>query len=176
MIRSPLLLCSLLITVILSCRKKNQPNNTGRFSLYLTATSSIPYDRVDLEITNAVLVVTCKDTDTELINYPLGKTYNLMNLLQNQELLVQATHNKKGCNLEQVRLITGYSNAVIKSSVYYPLEIPSGDKTGIKAPASVTLPQEIILLFTINLDKVLTKTGNKYIMQPQGELQITIVK
>ncbi len=159
------ILLPIIITILFACKSKD---NTGNLYIYITANYRSSYTSVEIFLEKAQLLISCDSSFTHEV--VINKSFDLMTLKDYNELIASIQHEFKGCYLEQIRLIVPRNGTVILGRDTFPLEVPSGAQTGLKGNVNKTLQQTESITLVFNLDNILIRAGNKYIMTPQLEV------
>jgi hypothetical protein len=95
-------------------------------------------------------------------------TYDLL-LLRNGASVVLGDHPLDAGRYTQIRLIIGTGSNVVVDGVTYPLEIPSGEQTGVKLNHSFVIEDGLLyeLLLDFDAERSIVVTGNgQYKLKP----------
>jgi len=156
---------------IFSCSDSTSPeNNSGQGQIKITMVDApAGYDEVNIVVTRVEVHKSGADSTSGwfVINNNMA-TYNLL-LLRNGASVVLGDHSLDAGHYTQIRLIIGTGSNVIVDGVTYPLEIPSGQQTGVKLNHSFDIQDGVVyeLLLDFDAERSILLTGNgQYKLKP----------
>ena len=123
-----------------------------------------PYTAVFVDIQS--VEITAKGSTTTL-NTNAG-IYNLLNFSNGLDTLI-ATGNIEAGKVQQIRLILGPNNTVVKGGVTYPLSTPSAEQSGLKLQVHHTLEAGVAyqVLLDFDANQSIVEEGNgSYKLKP----------
>ena len=168
-IRSVLLLLILFSTVILiqSCKKEN-----SRLTVYLTDAPA-EYDAVNIEVIGLQVKASSDPGEGGWQTMPLPVTpvtYNLLDFTNGMETLLSSIELPAG-KVSQLRLILGENNSIVVNGTAeeLPLEVPSGQESGLKFNIHADLVAGVEYKLWIDFDcarSVVDNGAGDYILKP----------
>ena len=168
-IRSVLLLLILFSTVILiqSCKKEN-----SRLKVYLTDAPA-EYDAVNIEVIGLQVKASSDPGEGGWQTMPLPVTpvtYNLLDFTNGMETLLSSIELPAG-KVSQLRLILGENNSIVVNGTAeeLPLEVPSGQESGLKFNIHADLVAGVEYKLWIDFDcarSVVDNGAGDYILKP----------
>jgi hypothetical protein len=123
-----------------------------------------PYSAVNIDLLS---VEVTGNGATSTLNTNPG-IYNLLDFANGVDTLI-ATGSLTIEKIEQIRLILGPNNTIVKDSVTYPLETPSAEQSGLKLQIHKSLEAGVAyyLLLDFDANQSVIESGNgKYILKP----------
>ncbi len=127
------------------------------------------YDEINIVVTR--VEVHSSDSDSSsgwfVINNNAA-TYDLL-LLRNGASVILGNHSLDVGHYTQIRLIIGTGSNIVVDGVVYPLEIPSGEQTGVKLNHQFEIQSGLIyeLLLDFDAEHSIVLTGNnQYKLKP----------
>ncbi len=147
---------------IFGCSESTSPE-PGRGQLKLTMIDfPAGYDEVNIVVTRVEVHRSGADSSNGwfvINNSPA--TYDLL-LLRNGASVVLGNHSLEAGHYTQIRLIIGTGSNIVVDGVTYPLEIPSGQITGIKLNHSFDIEDGIVyeLLLDFDAGRSIVEAGN----------------
>ncbi|MBD0331074.1 MAG: DUF4382 domain-containing protein, partial [Chitinophagaceae bacterium] len=153
-----------------ACNKNNSDVSAekARMQVYLTDDPA-GYDAILLDIED-VKINYSSDTANgwiSLANVNRG-LYDVLRLIDDQDTLLANAELNTG-RVEQLRLVLGSSNSVRVNGVTYPLNVPSGEQSGLKINLHQHLQAGILYKLLLDFDaaRSVVKTGNgQYKLKP----------
>lgn len=168
-IRAVLLLLVLLSTVFLlpSCKKEN-----SRLTVYLTDAPA-DYDAVNIEVIGLQVKASTDPGEGGWQTMPLPVTpviYNLLDFRNGMETLLSSIELPAG-KVSQLRLILGENNTIVLNGTVedLPLEVPSGQESGLKFNIHADLVAGVEYKLWIDFDcarSVVDNGAGDYILKP----------
>lgn len=159
---------ALCCTLFVMCNKDNSVSpapSTTAYNLYMTDAPA-DYQQVNVNITGAQVHSDVSGWVTLAIRPGI---YNLLALTNGTDTLIANGQVAVG-NVSQIRLMLDNSgNSVMVNGVFYPLETPSADQSGLKLNVNSTLIKGVTYNMTIDFDagRSVVQTGaNTYILKP----------
>jgi hypothetical protein len=155
---------------IFSCTDSTSPETSGQGQLKLTMVDSpAGYDEVNIVVTRVEVHRSGSDSSSGwfVINNNTA-TYDLL-LLRNGASVVLGNHSLDAGHYTQIRLIIGTGSNVVVDGVTYPLEIPSGEQTGVKLNHAFVIEEGLLyeLLLDFDAERSIVVTGNgQYKLKP----------
>ena len=150
---------------IFSCSDSTSPE-TGQGQVKMTMVDApAGYDEVNIVVTR--VEVHNSNGGWIVINNTTA-TYDLL-LLRNGASVVLGDHPLDAGHYTQIRLIIGTGSNVVVDGVTYPLEIPSGEQTGVKLNHSFVIEDGLLyeLLLDFDAERSIVVTGNgQYKLKP----------
>ncbi len=154
---------------LVSCSDSTSPE-TGQGQLKLIMVDApAGYDEVNIVVTRVEVHKAGADSNSGwfVINN-ITATYDLLTLRNGASVILGNSSLDPG-RYTQIRLIIGTGSNVVVDGVVYPLEIPSGEQTGVKLNHSFEIQSgmlyELILDFDAGRSIVLTG-NNQYKLKP----------
>jgi hypothetical protein len=154
---------------IISCSDSTSPE-TGQGQIKLTMVDApADYDQVNIVVTRVEVHKANTDSNSGwfVIN-DNAATYDLLTLRNGASVVLGNSSLDAGL-YTQIRLIIGTGSNVVVDGVVYPLEIPSGDQTGVKLNHQFEIQSDLIyeLLLDFNAERSILNTGNgQYKLKP----------
>jgi len=150
---------------IFSCSDSTSPE-TGQGQVKITMVDApAGYDEVNIVVTR---VEVHNSNDGWIVINNNTATYDLL-LLRNGASVVLGDHPLDAGQYTQIRLIIGTGSNVVVNGVAYPLEIPSGQQTGIKLNHAFVIEDGLLyeLLLDFDAERSIVVTGNgQYKLKP----------
>ena len=150
---------------IFSCSDSTSPE-TGQGQVKITMVDApAGYDEVNIVVTR--VEVHNSNGGWIVINNTTA-TYDLL-LLRNGASVVLGDHPLDAGHYTQIRLIIGTGSNVVVDGVTYPLEIPSGEQTGVKLNHAFVIEDGLLyeLLLDFDAERSIVVTGNgQYKLKP----------
>jgi hypothetical protein len=169
---------SVLALFVFRCSDSTSPE-TGQGQLKITMVDSpAEYDEVNIVVTRVEVHRANNDSTNGwfVINNNTA-TYDLLRLRNGASVVLGNNYLDAG-NYTQIRLIIGTGSNIVVNGVTYPLEIPSGEQTGVKLNHAFEIQSgviyELILDFDAGHSIVLTGNG-QYKLKPVIRLVPTII-
>lgn len=162
-----IILAALTITVLTACKKDPA---TGEMTVLMTDAPG-DFKEVNVEVKAVEIHYNDGDSINGWIALPTkAGIYDLLTLQDSVTALIASGTNMKVGKVTQMRLILGSNNTVVIDSMgTFPLNIPSGQKTGLKLNINEDIPIDMKLVITLDFDAKasIIKTGNdEYILKP----------
>lgn len=154
---------------IFSCSDSTSPEN-GQGQLKITMVDSpAGYDQVNIVVTRVEVHKAESDSTSGwfIINNNTA-TYDLLRL-RNGASAILGNNSLDAGTYSQIRLIIGTGSNVVVNGVTYPLEIPSGEQTGIKLNHSFVIESGLLydLILDFDAERSIVLTGNgQYKLKP----------
>jgi len=155
--------------LIFSCSDSTSPE-TGQGQVKITMVDApAGFDKVNIVVTR--IEVHKADTgsnDSWFVINNTAATYDLL-LLRNGASVVLGDHPLDAGHYTQIRLIIGTGSNVVVDGITYPLEIPSGQQTGVKLNHSFDIQDGLLyeLLLDFDAERSIVLTGNgQYKLKP----------
>jgi hypothetical protein len=155
--------------IIFSCSDSTSPE-TGQGQVKITMVDApASYDEVNIVVIRVEVHKADADSNNGwfVINND-SATYDLL-LLRNGASVVLGDHPLDAGHYTQIRLIIGTGSNVVVDGVTYPLEIPSGEQTGVKLNHSFVIEDGLLyeLLLDFDAERSIVVTGNgEYKLKP----------
>lgn len=154
---------------VVSCNDSTSPENGSGEIKLIMVDSPADYNQVNIVVTRVEIHKT--DTDESsgwfVIN-DISATYDLLTL-RNGASTVLGTAKLDAGHYSQIRLVIGAGSNVVVGGITHPLEIPSGEESGMKLNHAFEIQPgllyELILDFDAERSIVLTGSG-KYLLKP----------
>ncbi len=153
----------------ISCSDSTSPE-TGQGQLKLSMVDApAGYDQVNIVVTRVEVHKSIADSNSGwfVINNN-SATYDLLTL-RNGASVVLGNSSLDAGSYSQLRLIIGSGSNVVVNGVTFPLEIPSGDQTGIKLNHSFVIQSGVTYELMLDFDAAhsIVLTGNgQYKLKP----------
>lgn len=154
-------------------------SDTGQGQLKITMVDSpAEYDEVNIVVTRVEVHRANNDSTNGwfVINNNTA-TYDLLRLRNGASVVLGNNYLDAG-NYTQIRLIIGTGSNIVVNGVTYPLEIPSGEQTGVKLNHAFVIEEGLIyeLLLDFDAEHSIVLTGNgQYKLKPVIKLVPTII-
>ena len=154
---------------IFSCSDSTSPE-TGQGQVKITMVDSpAGYDEVNIVVIRVeVHKADAGSNDGWIVINNTTATYDLL-LLRNGASVVLGEHPLDVGRYTQIRLIVGTGSNVVVDGVTYPLEIPSGEQSGLKLNHSFDIEDGLLyeLLLDFDAERSIVVTGNgQYKLKP----------
>ena len=155
--------------IIFGCSDSTSPE-TGQGQMKITMVDApAGFDQVNVVVTGVEVHRSGSDSSSGwfVINDSMA-TYDLL-LLRNGASVVLGNHSLDAGHYSQIRVIIGTGSNVVVNGVIYPLEIPSGQQTGVKLNHSFDIQNGLIyeLLLDFDAERSIVLTGNgQYKLKP----------
>lgn len=152
-----------------SCSESTSPENSQGQITITMVDSPAGFDQINISILRVEAHVTGADSNNGwvVINNNAA-IYDLLKLKNGVTAIIGNSSLGIG-HYSQIRLIIGTGSNIVVDGVTYPLEIPSGEQTGIKLNHEFEIQEglnyELFLDFDAELSILLTGSG-QYIMNP----------
>ena len=164
--------------LIISCSDSTSPE-TGQGQILITMVDSpADYDQVNIVVIR--VEVHKADTDSTsgwfVINNNAA-TYDLLTL-RNGASVVLGNNSLDAGHYTQIRLIIGTGSNIVVDGVVYPLEIPSGEQSGVKLNHQFEILPGLIyeLLLDFDAERSIVLTGNgQYKLKPVIRLMPIVI-
>lgn len=156
-----------------SCSSDSSTSKNYPYKVSMTDAPG-PYSEVNVDIQS--VEVTGDNGQTVILNTTAG-VYNLLDFTNGVNVLL-ATSVLNDANVEQVRLILGPNNTIVKDGITYPLSTPSAEQSGLKLQVNQTLIADIDNTILIDFDANMSviETGNgTYKLKPVLRTVVTAV-
>lgn len=130
---------------LVSCKKKIEQ---GEISLRLTDSPG-QYEHVYIDIQGLEV----RNTDGEWTTLQLRRTgvYDILNFDNGIDTIL-STHKFSPCTINQIRLLLGSNNSVVKSGQAYTLIVPSAIQTGIKINVDIAIGSKSYNTFLLDFN------------------------
>jgi hypothetical protein len=136
-----------------SCRK-DRAGLTGPIELrMMDAPSPYGYDKVYIDLKGVEVNVMNSETGESpwiSLNVNTG-IYNILDLVNGKDVLLANEEIATG-QLQQVRFILGTNNSVVINGITYPLDVPSGNTSGLKLNVHEFIVENDPLLLYVDFD------------------------
>ncbi len=155
--------------IIFSCSDSTSPE-TGQGQIKITMVDApAGFDQVNVVVTRVEVHKSGSDSSSGwlVINNNIA-TYDLITL-RNGASVILGNHSLDAGHYTQIRLIIGTGSNVVVNGVPYPLEIPSGQQTGVKLNHSFDIQSGLLyeLLLDFDAERSIVVTGNgQYKLKP----------
>jgi hypothetical protein len=155
--------------IIFSCSDSTS-TETGQGQIKITMVDApAGYDEVNIVVIRVEVHKADADSNSGwfVINND-SATYDLL-LLRNGASVVLGDHPLDAGRYTQIRLIIGTGSNVVVDGVTYPLEIPSGEQTGVKLNHQFEIQPGLLyeLLLDFDAERSIVLTGNnQYKLRP----------
>ena len=156
-----------------SCSSDSSSSKNYPYKVSMTDAPG-PYSEVNVDIQS--VEVTGDNGQTVILNTTAG-VYNLLDFTNGVNVLL-ATSVLNDANVEQVRLILGPNNTIVKDGITYPLSTPSAEQSGLKLQVNQTLIADIdnTILIDFDANTSVIETGNgTYKLKPVLRTVVTAV-
>lgn len=163
---------------ITSCSDSTSPE-TGQGQIKITMVDApAGYDEVNIVVTRVEVHKAGTDSSSGwfVINNNAA-TYDLLTL-RNGASVVLGNNSLDAGHYTQIRLIIGTGSNVVVDGITYPLEVPSGEQTGIKLNHQFEIRSDLIyeLLLDFDAERSIVLTGNgQYKLKPVIRLVPTVI-
>ncbi len=171
LIRLAVIVISITATMLIfSCSDSTSTDPVGQGQIKISMVDSPAiYDEVNIVVTRVEVHSSGSDSSSGwfVINNNTA-TYDLL-LLRNGASVVLGNHSLDVGHYTQIRLIIGTGSNVVVDGVTYPLEIPSGEQTGVKLNHSFVIEDGLLyeLLLDFDAERSIVVTGNgQYKLKP----------
>jgi len=154
---------------ILGCSDSTS-SETGQGQLKITMVDApASYDEVNIVVTRVEVHKAGADSNSGwfVINNNAA-TYDLL-VLRNGASVVLGNNSLDAGHYTQIRLIIGTGSNVVVDGITYPLEIPSGEQTGVKLNHAFDIQAGLLyeLLLDFDAERSIVLTGNgQYKLKP----------
>jgi hypothetical protein len=159
---------------ILGCSDSTSPE-PGQGQVKITMVDApAGYDEVNIVVTR--VEVHNSNGGWFVINNTTA-TYDLL-LLRNGASVVLGDHPLDAGHYTQIRLIIGTGSNVVVDGVTYPLEIPSGEQTGVKLNHAFDIQEGLVyeLMLDFDAERSIVVTGNgQYKLKPVIRLTPVVI-
>jgi hypothetical protein len=154
-------------------------SDTGQGQIKITMVDSpAEYDGVNIVVTRVeVHRVNNDSTNGWFVINNNTATYDLLRLRNGASVVLGNNYLDAG-SYTQIRLIIGTGSNIVVNGITYPLEIPSGEQTGIKLNHAFVIEEGLIyeLLLDFDAEHSIVLTGNgQYKLKPVIRLVPTII-
>ena len=156
-----------------SCSKDSTSSGSYAYKVRMTDAPG-PYSQVNVDIQN--VEVTGSNGQTVMLNTTAG-IYNLLDFTNGVNVLL-ATSVLTDAHVNQVRLILGPNNTIVKDGITYPLSTPSAEQSGLKLLVNQTLLADIdnTILIDFDANTSIVETGSgTYKLKPVLRTVVTAV-
>ncbi len=154
-----LILCLSIFALTFNCCNKESDKTAESYPYSVKMTDAPgPYSAVFIDLKE--VEITSGNGSAVLLNVNPG-IYNLLNFSNGIDTLI-ASGILHDANVEQIRLILGSNNSIVKDSIAYPLSTPSAEQSGLKLQVHQTLQAGIAYSVLIDFDanKSIVVEGN----------------
>lgn len=154
---------------IISCSDSTSPE-TGQGQLKLIMVDApAGYDEVNIVVTRVEVHRTDADSNSGwfVIN-DITATYDLLTL-RNGASVILGNNSLDAGHYSQIRLLIGQGSNIVVDGITYPLEIPSGEQTGVKLNHSFEILSATLyeLILDFDAERSIVQTGNgQYKLKP----------
>lgn len=154
---------------IVSCSETTSPE-TGQGQLRMIMVDApAGYDEVNIVVTRVEVHRTDADLNSGwfVIN-DITATYDLLTL-RNGASVILGNNSLDAGHYSQIRLLIGLGSNIVVDGVTYPLEIPSGEQTGVKLNHSFEILSGTLyeLILDFDAERSIVQTGNgQYKLKP----------
>jgi hypothetical protein len=154
---------------IFRCSDSTSPE-TGQGQLKITMVDApADYDQINIVVDRVEVHRSGSDSNSGwfVINNN-SATYNLLTL-RNGASVILGNNSLDAGSYTQIRLIIGTGSNIVVNGVVYPLEIPSGEQTGIKLNHAFVIESGVLyeLILDFNAEHSIVLTGNgQYMLKP----------
>lgn len=154
---------------IFSCSDSTSPENEQGQLKITMVDAPAAYDQVNIVVTRVEVHKANSDSTSAwfIINNNTA-TYDLLRLRNGASAILGNNYLDAG-SYTQIRLIIGTGSNIVVNGVSYPLEIPSGEQTGIKLNHAFVIESGLIyeLILDFDADRSIVHTGNgQYKLKP----------
>lgn len=169
---------SILALFVFRCSDSTSPE-TGQGQLKITMVDSpAEYDEVNIVVTRVEVHRANNDSTNGwfVINNNTA-TYDLLRLRNGASVILGNNYLDAG-SYSQIRLIIGTGSNIVVDGVTYPLEIPSGEQTGVKLNHAFEIQSGVIyeLILDFDAEHSIMLTGNgQYKLKPVIRLVPAII-
>ena len=169
---------SVLALFVFRCSDSTSPE-TGQGQLKITMVDSpAEYDEVNIVVTRVEVHRANNDSTNGwfIINNNTA-TYDLLRLRNGASVILGNNYLDAG-SYTQIRLIIGTGSNIVVNGVTYPLEIPSGEQTGVKLNHAFEIQSGVIyeLILDFDAEHSIVLTGNgQYKLKPVIRLVPAII-
>ncbi len=149
------------IILITAC-KKDSTNNPSQAGLQVRMTDAPgEYDAVYVDVRDVMVSSSVDDGGWVSVSSVRPGIYNLMDLRNGVDTLLADGFVPAG-RINQIRLILGTNNSVVKDGVTYPLSTPSAQQSGLKIKFQTDLVGGRIHLIMLDFDagRSIVENGN----------------
>ena len=156
-----------------SCSKDSSTSGSYAYKVNMTDAPG-PYSQVNVDIRN--VEVTGSNGQTVMLSTTAG-IYNLLDFTNGVSTLI-ATSTLTDANVNQVRLILGPNNTIVRNGITYPLSTPSAEQSGLKLLVNQTLLADVQnnILIDFDANTSIVETGNgTYKLKPVLRTVVTAV-
>ena len=156
-----------------SCSKDSSTSGSYAYKVNMTDAPG-PYSQVNVDIQN--VEVTGSNGQTVMLSTTAG-IYNLLDFTNGVSTLI-ATSTLTDANVNQVRLILGPNNTIVRNGITYPLSTPSAEQSGLKLLVNQTLLADVQnnILIDFDANTSIVETGNgTYKLKPVLRTVVTAV-
>ena len=156
-----------------SCSKDSSTSGSYAYKVNMTDAPG-PYSQVNVDIQN--VEVTGSNGQTVMLSTTAG-IYNLLDFTNGVSTLI-ATSTLTDANVNQVRLILGPNNTIVRDGITYPLSTPSAEQSGLKLLVNQTLLADVQnnILIDFDANTSIVETGNgTYKLKPVLRTVVTAV-
>lgn len=161
----------LLLTVI-GCGQGNQSNDSAeiRITFHDTLVEGGTISRIDMTVLETQ-IIDINDKKTTISSE--SHSFNLLEVTKNNPVVLSHTRIAPG-TYKQIRLILDSNTTItLTDGTTHPLNVPSGEITGIKIDGVFDIPSGLLYTLDIDLDpghSVHYAPGNGYMLKPVIEL------
>ena len=156
-----------------SCSSDSSSSKNYPYKVSMTDAPG-PYSEVNVDIQS--VEVTGNNGQTVLLNTTAG-IYNLLDFTNGVSVLL-ATSVLNDAKVQQIRLILGPNNTIVKDGITYPLSTPSAEQSGLKLQVHQTLVADIdnTILIDFDANTSIVETGSgTYKLKPVLRTVVTAV-
>jgi hypothetical protein len=163
---------------VLSCSDSTSPE-AGQGQLKITMVDApAEYDEINIVVTRVEVHRSGSDSTSGwfVINNNTA-TYDLLRLRNGASVVLGNNYLDAG-NYTQIRLIIGTGSNIVVDGITYPLDIPSGEQTGVKLNHAFEIQSGVIyeLMLDFDAEHSIVLTGNgQYKLKPVIRLIPTII-
>ena len=157
-------MAAIISTVLMACKQNETPVSAAIHVKLTDAPGNYTAVNIDLE---QVQVKPANGTWLDITTN--AGSYDLIQLTNGVDTLIVADSLPSGIQIQQIRLVLGSNNTVVVDSITYPLEVPSGEQTGLKLNLNRLMIQDSLntVLLDFDAEKSIVATGNgKYLLKP----------
>lgn len=159
-----LLLIVAIATLTVGCNKESEPNKKASLRVHLTDDPA-DYEEVNIEVESVEIHT---NTNGWTVLNTLSGVYDLLDLTNGIDTLIAIDSLTTG-TISQVRLNLGDNNSIKVNGVLHPLDIPSGNTSGLKINIHQTITPggNYVLLLDFDAGHSIVEQGNgQYKLKP----------
>jgi hypothetical protein len=164
--------------LVFSCSDSTSPE-TGQGQLKITMVDApAAYDQINIAVNRVEVHRSGSDSSSGwfvINNNPA--TYNLLDL-RNGVSVILGDNSLDAGSYTQIRLIIGTGSNIVVDGITYPLEVPSGEQSGIKLNHEFEIQSGLIyeLMLDFDAEHSIVLTGNgQYKLKPVIRLIPTVI-